>query len=187
MTESPEPPDLEGDIVTPEWLEKHGVKIDPKTRELISARHALIRIDGRASFADDPLESEIEISPSGFSGDRFGYYADIKYHFWPKFLNGTFLATGFESPELILVGRAETVVWEDYVEQVTILDGGVFLDREDRTQDRYTLALAYRPVPDWVFSLAWEYSLAKDGEALLFPDTGKRSLSTWLAGMSFAF
>lgn len=143
--------------------------------------------NGEAESADALLESEIEISPSGFSGDRFGYYADIKYHFWPGFLNNTFLATGFENPELILVGRAETVVWQDYVKQVSIIDGGVFMDREDRTQDRYTLALAYRPVPDWVFSVAWEYSLAQDGESLLFPDTGERSLSTWLAGMSFAF
>jgi len=136
---------------------------------------------------DELLESEIEISPSGFSGDRFGYYADLKYHFWPDFLNGTFLATGFENPDLILVGRAETVVWRDYVKEVMIVNGGVFLDRENRVQDRYTLALAYRPVPDWVFSLAWEYSLAKQGDGLLFPDPGRKSLSTWLAGMTFAF
>lgn len=137
--------------------------------------------------ADSLLESEIEISPSGFSGDRLGYYADLKYHFWPSFLNGTFLATGFDNPDLILVGRAETVVWRDYVKGATIVNGGVSLDRENRVQDRYTLALAYRPVPDWVFSLAWEYSLAKQGDGLLYPDTGRKSLSSWLAGMSFAF
>ncbi len=142
---------------------------------------------GKAESDDPLLESEIEISPSGFSGDRFGYYADLKYHFWPGFLNGTFLAKDFENPRLVLVGRAETVVWQDYVKEVMILDGGVFMDTEDRAQDRYTLALAYRPVPEWVFSLAWEYSLAKKGEALLYPDTGTRSLSSWLAGMTFAF
>ncbi|MDP3940379.1 MAG: hypothetical protein Q8R92_19870, partial [Deltaproteobacteria bacterium] len=143
--------------------------------------------NGETESADALLESEIEIAPSGFSGDRYGYYADLKYHFWPSFLNGTFLATGFENPDLILVGRAETVVWKDVVDAVTIEDGIASLEREDRIQDRYTFALAYRPVPDWVFSLAWEYSLAKKGDGLLFPDTGKNSLSSWMAGMSFAF
>jgi hypothetical protein len=143
--------------------------------------------NGEAKFEAPGLESEVEIFPSGFSGDRYGYYADLKYHFWPKFLDGTVLARGFENPQLVLVGRAETVVWQDVVEKAEIEDGLAILDRQDRIQDRYTLALAYRPVPEWVFSLAWEYSFAKKGNGLLFPDTGHDSLSSWLAGVSFAF
>ncbi|MFQ5459104.1 MAG: hypothetical protein ACE5FC_11735, partial [Myxococcota bacterium] len=114
---------------------------------------------GEAESADTVVETEIEIKPSGFSGDRFGYYVDVKYFFWPDFLNGTFLATDFENPRLVLVGRAETVVWRKFVKEV-LIDQGVHIEDEDRIQDRYTIALAYRPVPDWVISLAWEYTFA---------------------------
>lgn len=143
--------------------------------------------NGESQSADPILESEIEIAASGFSSDRFGYYVDLKYHFWPSFLNNTFLATGFEEPELVLVGRAETVVWRNFIKEVRIINGGVFIDDEDRVQDRYTLALAYRPVPDWVMSLAWEYTFAKKGDELLFPAVGTKNMSSVLAGMSFAF
>ncbi len=144
--------------------------------------------NGESESADPILESEIEIAPRNFADQRVGYYVDLKYHFWPKFLNDTLLATGFENPELVLVGRAESVEYKDFIEAVEILDGGVDLEREDRIQDRYTLALAYRPVPDWVFTLAWEYSELQGGSALLFPDhIRETSTSTFLSGLAFAF
>jgi hypothetical protein len=99
--------------------------------------------NGSVESADPILESEIEIKPSGFSNQRLGYYVDVKYWFWPSFLNRTFLGEGFENPQLILVGRAESVEWKGYIKEAKIVDGSVYLDREDRIQDRYTLALAY--------------------------------------------
>ena len=145
-------------------------------------------MNGETESADPLLESEIEIAPKNFADQRLGYYVDLKYHFWPSFLKGTFLERGFENPEMVLVGRAETVEYKDLITEATILNGGVNLEREDRIQDRYTLALAYRPVPEWVFSLAWEYSQLSRGTALLFPDhIQETSTSTFLAGVAFGF
>jgi hypothetical protein len=144
--------------------------------------------NGESESADPILESEIEIKPSGFSRQRLGYYVDVKYWFWPDSLNQTFLGRGFENPQLVLVGRAESVEWKGFIKEAKIINGGVYLDSEDRIQDRYTLALAYRPVPDWVMSLAWEYTDARRGSELLYPSgIGETNISSFLAGMSFAF
>jgi hypothetical protein len=144
--------------------------------------------NGESESGDPALESEIEIAPRNFADRRMGYYVDLKYHFWPKALSNTFLGKGLENPELVLVGRAESVHYKDFVTGVAIEDGRASIDREDRGQDRYTLALGYRPTPDWVFSLAWEYSRLARGSALLYPDRlPERSTSTFLSGLSFAF
>ncbi len=144
--------------------------------------------NGETESGDPTLTSELEIAPKNFADRRLGYYVDLKYHFWPKFLNNTFLGRGFENPEMILVGRAESVQYKGLITEAEIENGAVNVEREDRTQDRYTLALAYRPIPEWVFSLAWEYSQLSRGSALLFPDNiNETSTSTFLAGVAFGF
>lgn len=144
--------------------------------------------NGGSESVDPQVTSEIEIAPKHLADKRMGYYVDLKYHFFPKFLTRTILGKGFENPEMVLVGRAETVEYQNLIMEATILSGGVDLQREDRIQDRYTVALAYRPTPEWVFSLAWEYSQLQAGSALLFPDNiAETSTSTFLAGVAFGF
>src|SRR3989338_8345239 len=38
-----------------------------------------------------------------------GFYLEPRYHFWPKFLNNTFLGRGFKDPKFTLVGRYDWV------------------------------------------------------------------------------
>lgn len=91
MTEQPH---LEGDIVTPEWLEKHGVRIDPKTYELLSDGHAVVKIDGRGHVraARSVVESQLdwllvhhnidaEQHEAGLRYYRLWYFGCVKSHF----------------------------------------------------------------------------------------------------------
>lgn len=90
--------------------------------------------------ADDP--DYIQIS------DYFtGFYAQANYHFWPEFLDDTFLGRSFEDPTFTLIGRV----------------GGVWIDDDfdvntgTNREIRYTVGFNYRPVESWVAK--FEYQL----------------------------
>ena len=77
-----------------------------------------------------------------------GYYIQANYHFWPEFLDNTFLKEGFDDPQLTLVSRYGWVKIEDDS------DAGV----GDNEESRFTLGLNYRPVPSWVFKLEYQWN-----------------------------
>src|SRR3990167_5453930 len=75
-----------------------------------------------------------------------GFYLEPRYHFWPKFLNNTFLGRGFKDPKLTLVGRYD---WVDIADDG---DAGIGSNKEKR----YTLGINYRPIESWVFKLEYQ-------------------------------
>lgn len=77
-----------------------------------------------------------------------GFYIEPRYHFWPKFLNNTFLGRGFEDPKLTLVGRYDWVEIGD--------DGDAGLG--DNKERRFTLGMNYRPIESWVFKLEYQWN-----------------------------
>lgn len=79
-----------------------------------------------------------------------GFYIEPRYHFWPKFLNNTFLGRGFEDPKLTLVSRYD---WVDIGDDG---DAGGGSNKESR----FTLGLNYRPIESWVFKLEYQWNRA---------------------------
>lgn len=143
--------------------------------------------EGRGSAGDD-LSSEIEFSLEGLARRRYGFWTDFKYHWRPQFLKGSFLGRGFEDPVLIPIFRYERVWLKDLVTELGIEKGLVSnLEQENRSQDRFTLGLSYRPVPTFAFQLAYEHNERRSGSALIFPALPLHSTNGFLAGLSFGF
>lgn len=84
-----------------------------------------------------------------------GFYIEPRYHFWPKFLNNTFLGRGFKDPKLTLVSRYD---WTEIGD-----DGDAGFG--DNKESRFTLGLNYRPIESWVFKLEYQWNTSEN-EAL---------------------
>jgi len=84
-----------------------------------------------------------------------GAYGQINYHFWPEFLNDTFLGRNFDHPTFTLVGRYD---W------AKIHDDGDAGDGDNR-ETRYTVGLNYRPIDNFVVKLEYQVNQTKN-EAL---------------------
>ncbi len=77
-----------------------------------------------------------------------GFYVEPRYHFWPKFLNNTFLGKGFKDPNLTLVSRYD---WVDIGDDGDAGDGA-------NKEKRFTLGLNYRPIESWVFKMEYQWN-----------------------------
>lgn len=77
-----------------------------------------------------------------------GFYLQANYHFWPEFLNHTFLGRSFEDPKFTFVNRLGWVGIEDDTDTANALDHNY--------EWRYTMGLNYRPVESWVFKFEWQ-------------------------------
>lgn len=84
-----------------------------------------------------------------------GFYIEPRFHFWPSFLNNTFLGRGFKDPKFTLVSRYD---W------VNIGDDGDAGNGSNK-ESRFTLGLNYRPIESWVFKLEYQWNSA-DNEVL---------------------
>lgn len=134
------------------------------------------------------LGSEIEFSLEGLARRRYGFWTDLKYHWRPAFLKNSFLGRGFDDPVLIPIFRYERVWLKDLITDLSFSNGVVTdLSQEDRTQDRFTVGLSYRPIPSFAFQLAYEHNQRRAGSALIFPALPLRSTNGILFGMSFGF
>ena len=80
--------------------------------------------------------------------DMRGMYVQANYHFWPEFLDDTFLGKTFENPTFTLVGRY------GFAEIADDNDAGT----GDNEETRYTIGLNYRPVESWVFKLEYQFN-----------------------------
>lgn len=78
-----------------------------------------------------------------------GAYAQMNYHFWPEFLNNTFLGRGFDHPILTLVGRYD---WAKIHDDSDAVGSG------DNEEDRYTLGLNYRPLESFVVKFEYQFN-----------------------------
>ena len=77
-----------------------------------------------------------------------GYYVQVNYHFWPEFLNDTFVGRSFDDPTFTLVGRYGAIEINDDADAGT----------GDNEEERYTLGLNYRPVESWVFKMEYQWN-----------------------------
>ena len=120
------------------------------------------------SAASPLFEAEIEIEPANLARVRHGYWVELRYPFWPKFLARTFLGRHFENPKLIPTLRWEQVFTDDLLDRVNFT-GGVLtsFDTIDRTLNRITGGIALRPNPLWAFQLALEYTWVNKAKSLL--------------------
>lgn len=84
-----------------------------------------------------------------------GFYLEPRFHFWPKFLNNTFLGRGFKDPKFTLASRYD---WVDIGDDGDAGNGS-------NKENRFTLGLNYRPIESWVFKLEYQWNSA-DNEVL---------------------
>ena len=133
----------------------------------VARRLARTAVDQAAEFENPDLESEVEFELSGLARTKHGYWLDLRYRFWPAFLNETFLARRFDNPQLIAVLRGEQAWLDDLLEEAAFAGGQLTeFETDDRRVDRITAGLAYRPVPLVVFHLAYEFTNTNSGKSL---------------------
>ncbi len=119
------------------------------------------------------LESEVEAGLAGpMTNQRFGYWIDLKYRFWPRALDDSFLGKGFENPEFIPIVRFERIWFNDLVRSFDF-SGGLITDltTEDLSQQRTTLGIAYRPTSSVGFTVAYEHNRRMKGTTMISPET----------------
>ena len=117
------------------------------------------------------LETEVAAEFAGpFTNQRYGYWVDFKYRFWPRFLSQTFLGRGFENPQLIPIMRMERIWFNDFVNEFSFAGGGVTnLEKENLVKQRISLGLSYRPTVSVSFTAAYEHNQRIQGSTLIFP------------------
>lgn len=81
-----------------------------------------------------------------------GAYAQLNYHFWPEFLNNTFLGRGFERPTFTFVNRYDWALLHDDI------DAGIGNNEEER----YTIGLNYRPIDSFVVKFEYQFNDTKN-------------------------
>jgi hypothetical protein len=101
---------------------------------------------------------DVEESPtaaSDLANYLYGGYVQLNYHFWPEFLNDTFLGEKFESPTFTLVGRYG---WAEIHDDS---DATIGNNKEQRT----TLGFNYRPIDSFVVKFEYQFN-ETDNETL---------------------
>ncbi len=96
----------------------------------------------------------------------YGYYLQMNYHFWPSWLDESFLGKPFNHPTLTFVGRY------DHAKISTTAKTG------DLTEDRFTIGLNYRPIEKYVIKT--EYQINNGG-------IDRKSHNGFLASIAWLF
>jgi hypothetical protein len=180
--------ELEGEFVYTDFGRMHAVLAD-------IARQAMDSSAETRNTENATLESEVAGEFAGpFTNQRYGYWVDLKYRFWPRALNKTFFGHGFENPQLIPILRVERIWFNDFVREFSFAGGSITeFDTEDQEQQRITLGMTYRPTPTVAMTAAYERNQRIQGSTLIFPQVlGLGGLpddayDAFLLGMSFGF
>jgi hypothetical protein len=149
----------------------------------------------QSSVSSDPsVEKEIEFELAQLARNKYGYWIEMRYRFWPAFLTNTFLGRSFANPQLIGVFRAEQAWLDDLVQEIDFSGGTLTaFDTDNRRVDRFTVGLAFRPVPLVVFQLAYEYTQTNSGQSLagvtnyLPAGPGEDDVNFLMVGTAFGF
>ncbi|RMF14576.1 MAG: hypothetical protein D6757_06020, partial [Alphaproteobacteria bacterium] len=137
-------------------------------------------------------EIEFTISKNVMAKRKSGYWIEIRRPFWPKALDDTLLARGFENPQIIPTLRFEQVFFDNQLTGIDFEGGTLagFRQRDARIS-RATFGLGYRPVPGWVLQLAGEYTWTNQqtlAGLTNFLDAGASDDSfSLLVGIAFSF
>lgn len=124
-------------------------------------------INPESALENEQLESEVEFELANLARNKHGYWLELRYSFWPKFLNQTILGSPFDDPRLVAVFRPEQVWFDDLVEEIGFLNSTLTgIERKNTHVNRLTWGIAYRPVPLVAFQLAFEWTFAEDGTSL---------------------
>ncbi len=161
-----------------------------------SVAESLARVAGNqeAESQDPELETEVEFELSNLARNKYGYWLEGRYRFWPALLSDTVLGRYFDNPQFVAVIRGEQAWLDDRVTDVAFNDGTLTaFQTENRRVDRVTIGLAYRPVPLVAFQLAYEYTQTDAGKSLagvtnyLPAQAGEDSAHMVLIGSAFGF
>lgn len=149
-------------------------------------------IDQEAELESGSAEYEIEFELANMASNKYGYWLELRYPFFPEFLRDTFLGRPFDDPQLAVTFRPEQVWFEGLVDEVDFSDSELTeFSTQSRLLNRFTLALSYRPTPLVVFSLAYEYTRTNSGKSLAsvtnYLPTDDDQAGTFMAGAAFGF
>ena len=117
-------------------------------------------IDGTLTFGDleiigeyayFDLQIDDTTSTSAPPSNLSGYYVQANYHFWPGFLNDTFLGKGFSDPTFTAVVRWGEANIDDDFDNASFADG-------DNNEQRLTIGLNYRPVEAFVVKAEYQFN-----------------------------
>lgn len=178
------PFELEGEALFTRFENTEGVAED----------FAAVARDQSSVSSDPAVQHEVEFELSNLARNKYGYWLEMRYRFWPTLLNQTFLGSPFTNPQLIAVFRPEQAWLDGLVEEVDFADGVlVGLEKSNRRVDRFTLGLSYRPVPLVSLQLAYEYTQTNSGQSLsdvtnhLVAGSDEDHANTVMIGAAFGF
>jgi hypothetical protein len=148
-------------------LEAEGVFTRFEGTGKLARRLAQVARDSVSETENPDLNTEVEFELAGLAKNKYGYWLEGRYRFWPEFLTPTPLGRYFDNPQLVAVVRGEQVFLDGLITEAEF-GGGVLeaLGRENRMVNRFTVGLAYRPVPLVVFSVAYELTWTNRGTSL---------------------
>lgn len=133
----------------------------------------------------------VEMELANLSRRRYGFWTDFKYHARPKWLKNSFLGRSFEDPQIIPVLRYERIWLNGVTDDITVSSFGSTTDisftQENLEQERVTLGLSYRPIPQFTMQAAYEHNRRIHGSRLIFPAVDQDSTNGLVLGMAFAF
>lgn len=150
-------------------FELEGQYVFTRYEGIASVARSFARVAGNSasSFENDDVQTDVEFNLEALSRDKQGYWLEGRYRFWPRLLSDTVLGRGFDNPQMVAVLRAEQIWYGGMIKEVSF-SGGRFagLESENRRVDRLTLGMAYRPVPQVAFQLAYEFTRTNDDKSL---------------------
>jgi hypothetical protein len=133
----------------------------------------------------------VEMELANLSRRRYGFWTDLKYHARPKWLKNSFLGRSFEDPQIIPVLRYERVWLNGVTDEIAVSSFGSAVNasftQQDLEQDRLTLGLSYRPMPQFSMQAAYEHNRRLQGSRLIFPEVEQDATNGLVLGMAFAF
>jgi hypothetical protein len=141
------------------------------------------------------LEAEVEVDLKGpMTNQRYGLWVDFKYRFWPARLNRTFLGERFENPQLVPIFRYERIWFNGLFDEVEFKQGMIdSFQKQNLSQERFTLGLTYRPVTTMPIHMGWEHNRRRAGGTLITPElpgSGRipdRSYNSFILGLALGF
>ena len=168
-----------------EWIHTHFGNLNGVESAFVNA---VTGSTGVAPLAGaDGVETEFTLL--NLSPNRYGFWLEGRYSFWPMKWTKNTLAKGFEDPQLTAVLRFERATVKDLIDEISIENGEISTgEPQTLRQQRFTIGLAYRPVQSVVFSVAMEHNWRLEGPVLLFPfGQPSQAYTSLLAGLAFGF